>query len=95
LKQRFLSRKSYIWHNPVKTAPGATDAKDLLPIGVRRQEEADATGSFLAVIEAMTPWAALLAELEPFFPKSGKGGRPPLRLERMLRMYVAQQCFGL
>ncbi len=33
--------------------------------------------------------------LAPFYP-TGKGpGRPPLGLSRMLRMYVAQQCFGL
>jgi len=50
---------------------------------------------FLAEIEAITPWSAILAQLEPFYP-SGKGpGRPPIGLEKMLRMYVAQQCFGL
>ena len=41
-----------------------------------------------------TPWAALAAELEPFYPKGKGRGRPPIGLERMLRMYVAQQCFG-
>jgi IS5 family transposase len=50
---------------------------------------------FLAEIEAVTPWKALVAELEAFYPKSGRRGRPPIGLERMLRMYVAQQCFGL
>lgn len=31
----------------------------------------------------------------PFYP-SGRGrGRPPIGLSRMLRMYIAQQCFGL
>lgn len=49
---------------------------------------------FLAEIEAITPWAALVATLEPHYPK-GKRGRPPVGLERILRMYVAQQCFGL
>jgi IS5 family transposase len=29
------------------------------------------------------------------YPGSGGRGRPPIGLERMLRMYVAQQCFGL
>jgi IS5 family transposase len=50
---------------------------------------------FLSQIEAITPWAALIAQLEPFYPKGRGPGRPPIGLERMLRMYVAQQCFGL
>ena len=50
---------------------------------------------FLAEIDAVTPWSALVAELEPFYPKGQGRGRPPVGLERMLRMYVAQQCFGL
>jgi IS5 family transposase len=50
---------------------------------------------FLAEIEAVTPWSAIVAELEPFYPKGEGRGRPPIGLERMLRMYVAQQCFGL
>jgi IS5 family transposase len=50
---------------------------------------------FLAEIEAVTPWSALLAAIEPFYPKGEGRGRPPLGLERMLRMYIAQQCFGL
>jgi IS5 family transposase len=49
----------------------------------------------LGEIEAVTPWPALLAELEPFYPKGEGRGRPPIGLERMLRMYIAQQCFGL
>jgi IS5 family transposase len=50
---------------------------------------------FLADIEAVTPWAELMAELEPFYPKGEGRGRPPIGLERMLRMYIVQQCFGL
>jgi IS5 family transposase len=50
---------------------------------------------FLAEIAAVTPWSALVAELEPFYPKGDGRGRPPIGLARMLRMYVAQQCFGL
>src|SRR5690554_4872131 len=50
---------------------------------------------FLAEIERLTPWAALEAALEPFYPKGGGRGRPPIGLARMLRMYIAQQCFGL
>ena len=49
---------------------------------------------FLREIEAVTPWSALIAEIEPFYPKGEGRGRPPIGLERILRMYVAQQCFG-
>lgn len=49
---------------------------------------------FLGDIDAVTPWRELVAVIEPFYPK-GSRGRPPIRVERMLRMYVAQQCFGL
>jgi IS5 family transposase len=50
---------------------------------------------FLWEIDAVTPWSALVAEVDPFYPKGEGRGRPPIGVERMLRMYVAQQCFGL
>jgi len=50
---------------------------------------------FLADIEVVTPWADLVAVIEPFYPKGEGRGRPPIGVLRMLRMYVAQQCFGL
>ena len=50
---------------------------------------------FLAEIEAITPWAELERTIAPFYPSNGGRGRPPIGLARMLRMYVAQQCFGL
>ena len=49
---------------------------------------------FLARMEEVIPWAKLLAVLEPFYPK-GERGRPPLGLERMLRVYFLQQWYGL
>jgi IS5 family transposase len=45
-------------------------------------------------MEAVIPWAQLLAVIEPFYPK-GKRGRPPIGLERMLRVYFLQQWYGL
>ena len=45
---------------------------------------------FLAEIDAVTPWAALEAQIAPFYPKGEGRGRPPIGLYRMLRMYVAQ-----
>ncbi|MGE0315929.1 MAG: IS5 family transposase [Lautropia sp.] len=50
---------------------------------------------FLAEIEAVTPWSELVEALDAHYPRGKGPGRPPIGLERMLRMYVAQQCFGL
>jgi len=49
---------------------------------------------FLTRMEALVPWTKLLAVIEPFYPK-GERGRPPVGLERMLRMYFLQQWYGL
>lgn len=50
---------------------------------------------FLSEIDRVTPWGKLHQLIEPFYPKVIGAGRPPIGLARMLRMYVAQQCFGL
>lgn len=49
---------------------------------------------FLTRMEALISWAKLLAVIEPFYPK-GERGRPPIGLERMLRVYFLQQWYGL
>ena len=49
---------------------------------------------FLARMEEVIPWARLLAVIEPHYPK-GERGRPPIGLERMLRVYFLQQWYGL
>jgi transposase len=42
----------------------------------------------------VVPWAALCRLIEPFYPKPGNG-RPPIGVERMLRLYFLQQWFNL
>ena len=49
---------------------------------------------FLAEMDAVIPWARLLALIEPHYPKAGQG-RQPLGLEKMLRIYFLQQWFNL
>jgi IS5 family transposase len=44
---------------------------------------------FLATMEQIVPWQELCAVIEPHYPKAGNG-RPPVGLERMLRMYFVQ-----
>jgi len=49
---------------------------------------------FLATMEQLVPWAELCSVIEPHYPKAGNG-RPPVGLERMLRMYFVQHWFNL
>ena len=49
---------------------------------------------FLARMEALVPWAQFCAVIEPHYPKAGNG-RPPVGLERMLRMYLLANWFNL
>ena len=49
---------------------------------------------FLAEMDAVIPWARVLAVIAPHYPKAGKG-RQPMGLERMLRIYFLQQWFNL
>tara|TARA_B100000929_G_C15445007_1_gene399279 strand:+ start:75 stop:1073 length:999 start_codon:yes stop_codon:yes gene_type:complete len=52
---------------------------------------------FLAQMDAVVPWQRLIDALSPsYFPNSaGKRGRPPIGLERMLRIYFLQQWYAL
>jgi len=51
---------------------------------------------FLAEMEGAVPWSRLYAVIEPHYPKgSAAGGRPPLPLDRMFRIYCLQQWYNL
>ena len=50
--------------------------------------------AFLAEMERVVAWAELAATIEPFYPKPGNG-RPPVGLERMLRLHFVQHWFNL
>jgi len=45
-------------------------------------------------MEKVVPWARLVGVIEPHYPK-GERGRPPMGIERMLRLYFLQQWYGL
>ena len=49
---------------------------------------------FLAQMDSVVPWAALVALVAPHAP-AGKTGRPPFALETMLRIHFMQQWFTL
>ena len=42
---------------------------------------------FLAEMEQVVPWALLLLQLDPHYPQSGRRGRQPMALNRMLRIH--------
>ena len=51
---------------------------------------------FLAEMDTVVPWPRMLALIGPHYPKVGpKGGRPPMPLETMLRIYFLQNWYAL
>jgi IS5 family transposase len=51
---------------------------------------------FLAEMEVVVLWQALIDLIEPRYPKaSKKGGRPPYPLATMLRVHLLQQWYSL
>src|ERR1017187_1898977 len=51
---------------------------------------------FLADMDRIIPWPEMTAAVETVYPKiSENGGRPPIPLERMLRIYFLQLWFNL
>lgn len=51
---------------------------------------------FLAEMDRIVPWREICGLIEPVYPKvSERGGRPPIALERMVRIYFLQLWFNL
>src|SRR5512140_2917561 len=50
---------------------------------------------FLDEVTRVVPWADLVATIEPVYPKAEGPGRPPVGVERMLRLHCLQQWFNL
>src|SRR5438132_6913797 len=66
----------------------------LAAVGFERYAKTTRRAEFLSEMERVVPWTALCALIEPFYPKPGNG-RPPIGVERMLRIYFLQQWFNL
>jgi IS5 family transposase len=62
--------------------------------GFERYTKKTRREAFLEEREQVVPWGKLYAWIEPHYPKPGKG-RPPVGVERMLRMYFLPQGFHL
>jgi len=70
--------------------PAIPGLREAMKKKVTRREQ------FLAEMDAVVPWVRLLALIEPHYPKAGpKGGRPPMPLETMLRVYFLQNWYAL
>ena len=70
--------------------PAFSGLRDAMKKKVTRREQ------FLAEMDAVVPWGRLLALIAPHHPKVGpKGGRPPMPLETMLRIYFLQNWYSL
>src|SRR6201995_3231109 len=66
----------------------------LARVGLEGYGKTPRRGAFLGEMEQVVPWPALCVLIEPVYPKPGNG-RPPIGLERMLRLYFLQQWFNL
>ncbi len=62
--------------------------------GFERYTKKTKRALFLEEMEQVVPWRKLGALIEPYYPKAGNG-RPPVGVERMLRIYFLQQWFNL
>jgi len=62
--------------------------------GFERYTKKTRRAVFLEEMEQVVPWRELYALVEPHYPQPGNG-RPPVGVERMLRIYFLQQWFNL
>lgn len=62
--------------------------------GFEKHGRATRKAEFLTRMESLMPWAEFCALIEPHYPKAGNG-RPPVGLERILRMYCIANWFNL
>lgn len=66
----------------------------LATAGFERYAKTTRRAAFLAEMDKIVPWERLIALIAPYYPKAGNG-RPPLPLERMLRIHFLQHWFNL
>ena len=62
--------------------------------GFEKHSKTTKRGVFLSEMDRVVPWALLCALIQPVYPK-GDNGRPPVGVERMLRIYFLQAWFNL
>ena len=73
-----------------QTLAMAADAQ----LGFEQHRKPTRRDEFLKTMDSLVPWAALCEEIAPHYPKAGNG-RPPIGLQRMLRIHFIQHWFNL
>lgn len=63
--------------------------------GFERYRKPTRREQFLQEMDQIIPWAELAAVIEPFYPRGEGAGRPPIGIERMLRIHFLQHWFNL
>jgi len=64
--------------------------------GFEKHMKTTRRAQFLADMASIVPWRELTEVVEPVYPKVGElGGRPPIELQKMLRIYFLQLWFNL
>ena len=65
-------------------------------MGFEKYGKSTRRAQFLADMDRIIPWPEMTAAVQTVYPKiSENGGRPPIPLERMLRIYFLQLWFNL
>lgn len=63
--------------------------------GFERYRKPTRREQFLDEMDKIIPWEGLCEVIEPFYPKAEGAGRPPIGLQRMLRIHFLQHWFNL
>ena len=63
--------------------------------GFERYRKPTRREQFLEEMHKIIPWDGLCEVIEPFYPKPEGAGRPPIGVERMLRIHFLQHWFNL
>ena len=63
--------------------------------GFERYRKPTRREQFLDEMDKIVPWEGLCEVIEPFYPQPEGAGRPPIGLERMLRIHFLQHWFNL
>jgi len=63
--------------------------------GFERYRKPTRRERFLEEMNSIIPWDGLCEVIEPFYPKGKGAGRPPIGVERMLRIHFLQHWFNL
>ncbi len=70
--------------------------KQQTPTGFKKYAKTTRRAPFLTDMDNIIPWPELAAAVQTVYPNfSENGGRPPIPIERMLKIYLLQPRFNL